>query len=167
MTLMPVSKISDFVERSDNGGGARCTERHWTSDDVAEHVEHPRKDALADRRFQRSARVEYVHAAREALRGRQRDSAHVLGIALCEHFDDDLPFATRVQHRGDRRQTVIETHIDDAAAHRDDDTAIRQLWFIVHEFPLVVMPPLSVGAVAGRLSGKSRRATPIRLSAIP
>jgi hypothetical protein len=31
MTLMPVSKISDLVERRASGGGARCTERHWTS----------------------------------------------------------------------------------------------------------------------------------------
>ena len=112
--------------------------RRFSVDDVTEHVEHPRKDSLTDRRFQRAARVFHDHAAREALGGRQRDSAHMLGIALREHFDDELPFATRVQHRGDRRQMVIETHIDDAAAHRDDDTAIRQVWFIVHEFLLVV-----------------------------
>ena len=35
MTLMPVSKISDLVERRASGGGARCTERHWTSDNAA------------------------------------------------------------------------------------------------------------------------------------
>ncbi len=32
MALMPVSKISDLVERSDKGGGARWTVRHCTSD---------------------------------------------------------------------------------------------------------------------------------------
>ncbi len=32
MTLIPVSKTSDLVERSDNGGGARWTDRHFTSD---------------------------------------------------------------------------------------------------------------------------------------
>src|ERR1039458_5166212 len=31
MTLIPVSKISDLVERRANGGGARWTVRHWTS----------------------------------------------------------------------------------------------------------------------------------------
>ena len=30
-TLMPVSKISDFVERFSRGGGAWWTDRHWTS----------------------------------------------------------------------------------------------------------------------------------------
>ena len=33
------------------------------------------------------------HAAREALRGRQRDPAHMMRIALRQHFDDDLPFS--------------------------------------------------------------------------
>jgi hypothetical protein len=31
MTLMPVSKTSDLVDRRTSGGGARCTERHSTS----------------------------------------------------------------------------------------------------------------------------------------
>ncbi len=31
MTLIPVSKTSDLVERRANGGGSRCTERHWIS----------------------------------------------------------------------------------------------------------------------------------------
>jgi hypothetical protein len=39
--LDPVSKISDLVERRASGGGARCTERHWTSDNAA-----PRSMAL-------------------------------------------------------------------------------------------------------------------------
>jgi hypothetical protein len=54
MTLMPVSKTSDLVERRASGGGARCTERHSTSakrraavDGVAEHVEHARENRLA------------------------------------------------------------------------------------------------------------------------
>jgi hypothetical protein len=35
ITLMPVSKISDLVDRSTSGGGARWTERHRTSDNAA------------------------------------------------------------------------------------------------------------------------------------
>ena len=35
MTLMPVSKTSDLVERRASDGGARCTEGHWTSDNAA------------------------------------------------------------------------------------------------------------------------------------
>ena len=97
MTLMPVSKISDWVDRRASGGGARCTERHWTSDNagfavdgVAEDIEHAREDALADRRLQRPARVLDRHAAREPLRGRQRNAAHVPRIQLRQHLDDDL-----------------------------------------------------------------------------
>ena len=97
MTLMPVSKISDFVERRASGGGARCTERHCTSagaglavDGVAEHVEHARQDRLAHRRLQRPAGVLHRHAAGQPLRGRQRDAAHVMRIALRQHLDHDL-----------------------------------------------------------------------------
>ena len=100
MTLMPVSKTSDLVERRASGGGARCTERHWTSDSagfavdgVAKHVEHARENPFAHRRFQRPARVLHRHAAGETLRGRQRNPAHVMRIALRQHFDDDLPFS--------------------------------------------------------------------------
>ena len=35
MTLMPVSKTSDLVERRASDGGARCTERHSTSDNAS------------------------------------------------------------------------------------------------------------------------------------
>ena len=97
MTLMPVSKISDLVERRASGGGARCTERHCdigqrrsAVDDVAEHVEHARENFLAHRRLQRPARVLHRHAARETLRGRQRNPAHVMRIQLRQHLDDDL-----------------------------------------------------------------------------
>ena len=163
MTLMPVSKISDFVERSDNGGGARCTERHRTSDGggspsmTLPNTSNIReRNPFADRRFQRSARVEYGHAAGEALGGRQRDAAHMLRIALREHFDDDLPFFSRMQHGVDRRQMLHRN------AHRRRCRAPRRrrrdssgILLCRSRFP----PggwyrPLSVGALAGRCAGQ-------------
>ena len=76
MTLMPVSKTSDLVERRASGGGARCTERHSTSDNGAPRsMTLPKTSnmreriAFADRRLQRPARVLHGHAAREALVG--------------------------------------------------------------------------------------------------
>ena len=65
-------------------------QRRFAVDGVAEHVEHPRENSLADRRLQRPARVLHRHAASETLRGRQRDSAHVMRIELRQHLDDDL-----------------------------------------------------------------------------
>ena len=89
-------------------------------DGVAKHVEHPRENRFAHRRFQRSARVLHRHAASETLRGRQRNPAHVTRISLRQHFDDDLLFRSRAQHRVNRRQMLVEPDIHDAAAHRDD-----------------------------------------------
>ena len=98
MTLMPVSKISDLVERRASGGGARWTVRHchvrhvpFAVDGVAEHVEHARENALADRCLQRPARVLHRHAAREALRGRQCNAAHAMRVELGQHLDGDVP----------------------------------------------------------------------------
>jgi hypothetical protein len=89
MTLMPVSKTSDLVERRASDGGARCTERHWTIPlrdlFVANYVEHPRENRFADRCFQWSARVLHRHSASETLRGRQRDPTHVMRILLRRH----------------------------------------------------------------------------------
>lgn len=44
-------------------------------------------------------------------------------IPLRQHFDDDLFIRSRVKHRVDRRQMLIETHIHHAAAHRADRRA--------------------------------------------
>ena len=94
-------------------------------DGVAEYVEHPRKNSFAHGRFQRTACIFYRHAARETLRGRQRNPAHVMRILLRQHFDDDFLLRSREQYRVDRRQMFIESNVHDTAAHRDDHAEIR------------------------------------------
>ena len=94
-------------------------------DGIAENVEHARENSLADRRLQRPTRVLHRHTASKTLRGRQRNPAHVTRIALRQHFDDDLFFRSRAQHRVDRRQMFIEPYIHDAAADRDDHAEVR------------------------------------------
>ena len=56
--------------------------RRLAVDGVPENVEHARENSLADRRFQRPARVLHRHAAGEALGGGQRNSAHAMRIEL-------------------------------------------------------------------------------------
>ncbi len=48
----------------------------------------------------------------------------MLGIQLRQHLNADLAFRARVQQAIDRGQMRLEAHIDDAAAHRDDQAAI-------------------------------------------
>ena len=65
-----------------NGAPLDIGRRRLAVDGVAENVEHPRENSFADRRLQRPARVLHRHAAREALRGGQRDPAHAMRIEL-------------------------------------------------------------------------------------
>ena len=72
------------------------------------------------------------HAASETLRGRQRDPTHMTRIALLQHFDDDLFFLPRAQHGIDRRQMLIEAHVHDTTADRDDHAGITGTGLTVH-----------------------------------
>lgn len=67
--------------------------------------------------FQRPARVLHRHASSKTLRGSQRYPTYMMRIQLGQHFDDDLPFRPRAQHRENRRQMRIETYVHHAAAH--------------------------------------------------
>src|ERR1039458_8426985 len=87
---------------------------------IAKYVEHPRENRFAHRRFQRPACILHRHAASETLRRRQRNPAHVTRTLLRQHFDDDLLFRSREQHRINRRQMLVEPYVHDTAAHRDD-----------------------------------------------
>ena len=81
--------------------------------------------ALPTGAFKRSAGILHRHAPRQTLRGRQRDSADMMGIALRQHLDDDLLVRPREQQRIDRRQMRLEAYVHDAAADRDDRAVIR------------------------------------------
>jgi hypothetical protein len=101
---------------------------------IAEHVEHARENSLADRRLQRPARVFHRHAARQALRGGQRDSAHAMRIELRQNLDGDAAtsrwaFRVSTLPRSSRSRSAASTlmrtwieafchPIHDAAAHR-------------------------------------------------
>ena len=100
-------------------------QRRAAIDDVAEHIEHARKNALADRHFQRALRIHDDAAAGQTLGRRHRDAAHMAGIAMRQHFDDDLAISPRTQHRMDGRKFCVEADIDHTAAHRNDDTRVR------------------------------------------
>jgi hypothetical protein len=95
------------------------------SDRVAENVEHSRENSFADRRLERTACILHRHAASETLRRREGDPAHVMRVTLRQDFDDDFLFRARAQDRVNRRQFLIEAHIYDAAAHRDNYASIR------------------------------------------
>ena len=101
-------------------------QRRLAVDGVAKHVEHARENSFADRRFQRPARVLHRHAARETLRGRQRNPAHVMRITLRQHFDDDL--LVRLPRAAPSRSAANahRTGIHDTAAHRDDRAEIHR-----------------------------------------
>ena len=96
-------------------------------DGVAEDVEHSRNDLFADRHLQWPAGILHGHAASEALRGIERDSADMMSVELHQHLNGDLRLIPRAEQGIDRRQAVIETHIHDAAAHRRDYAVIRVL----------------------------------------
>ena len=90
--------IDDFNTRLEELGLGRTPRQGWWSsmdgapldirrrrqavDGVSEHVEHARKNFLADRRLQRPAGVFHRHAAREAFGRGQRNPAHAMFIEL-------------------------------------------------------------------------------------
>ncbi|OIQ68149.1 hypothetical protein GALL_502620 [mine drainage metagenome] len=92
---------------------------------VAEHVEHPREDRLADRGVQRPAGVEDRHSTREPLGGRQGDPAHVAFVLLGEDLDDDLIVRSGAEHRIDGRKGPVETDIHNTPPNSDNHTCRR------------------------------------------
>jgi hypothetical protein len=45
-------------------------------------------------------------------------------ILLRQHFDDDLLFRSRKEHRVDGRQMLIEPNVNDTAAYGNDNAEI-------------------------------------------
>jgi len=103
---------------------SHITQRRAAVDGVAEHVEHARERGPAHWCHQRAAGVLHRHAASEALRRRERDAANVLRVALRHDFDDDAVASATAQQRADRRQAVVEAHVDHTATHRDHQAGV-------------------------------------------
>ena len=89
---MPVSKISDRVERRAKGGEAWWTVR------------------------QRLVRIQYRHSARKTLGRGERDPARVRRIELGQDLDHDLALFPRAQQRLDRRNLACKPDVHDSAA---------------------------------------------------
>ena len=135
--------------------------RRFTVDGIAEHVEHARENALADRCLQRPAGVFHRHATRQALGGGQRNATHAMRIQLRQHFDDDLLLLARAQHRVDRWQLRIESYVHDTAAHGDDHAGIRCAGVACH-FPARfhhTMPSLPLRTKQARIRALRARAS--------
>ncbi len=87
---------------------------------IAEDIKHAPENSLADGRLQRPARVFYRAAAGEALGGGQRNPAHAMRVKLGRDLDGNSALLSRTQQRINGRQLIIEPHIHDTAAHRND-----------------------------------------------
>ena len=138
ITLMPVSNISDLVERRASGGGARCTERHWTSSGAASRsMALPNTSNIRDR----------IPLPTGAFSGPPVSSTGMPRASPCVGVNAiprtrcasswartsiTISPAPRVE-RVNRRQKPVEAHVHDAAAHRDDDAGFQQLASIVHD----------------------------------
>ena len=133
MTLIPVSKISAFGERSRKAGGSRWIGQRSPSarlllvDGLAEHVPEPAERDLADRDADRRAGVDDVDAAREAVGGVHRDRTHAVVAEMLLHLRDQVERRGAVA-AGDRdpervvdlRERAREDGVDDDALHLDD-----------------------------------------------
>ena len=144
MTLIPVSKISDFVERRATGGGSRCTEAPlnigWSRlavDRITEHVEHSRENSLADGHHQRPSRVvDRPCLERDPAWGVTRDPSipQILRVKLTKlilrlQFFPLLACNNEV----DRGQLCFEPkHRRRFAANRDDHPGIRCLVILLY-----------------------------------
>jgi hypothetical protein len=95
-----------------------------TIDRLAEHIEHPRANGLPNRDLERAAGICDARATREALRGSHCNSADAMRIQLCPNLDQDLRLVTGAQEVVYRRQLAFEAGVNDAAAHRQDNTVI-------------------------------------------
>ncbi len=92
---------------------------------LSEDVEHAPQHSLAHRDFQGLVRIDDGGPAREAPRGIQRDTANRMGIEMGKHFDDNVIPAAGAQDVEERRYSVVELRVHDAATHGFDRALVR------------------------------------------
>jgi hypothetical protein len=103
-----------------HGAPGHVVQLRLAIDGVTENIKHPRKHTLADRGLHGRAHILHHHTAGQTLRGGQGDAAHMPGIRLGQHLDDNASRLTRVEQRVNRRQAMIKARLDDTPAHGDD-----------------------------------------------
>ena len=101
-TLMPVSKISTFGDRSRNAGGSRWIGQRSASggrrllvDRLADHVPDAAERRLADGHGDRRAGVDDVGAAREPVGRVHRDRADAVVAEVLLHLGDESRLGRR------------------------------------------------------------------------
>ncbi len=131
MTLMPVSKISTFVDSSPNVGGSRWIGQRspvagrLAVDGIADDVPDAAERLVADRHRDGHAGVDDVDAAHEAVGRVHGDRAHAVVAEVLLHLRDDLARAVAVgdldaQRVVDLRQPAREDGVEDDALDLDD-----------------------------------------------
>jgi len=114
--------------------GACLLVRHRTRlvDRLADHVDDAAERTLADRHRDRQAGIDHLLAAHQALADVHGDGAHGVLAELLRHFQDQpVALVVGFQRVENRRQVVLEMHVDDGA----DDLGDMSDW-LSHHGPL-------------------------------
>jgi hypothetical protein len=143
MTLIPVSKISIFGERSRAGRIAvdrpaldAVGRRRLLVDRLADHVPEPPERRLADRDRDRPSEVDDVDATREAVRRVHRDGADAVVSEVLLHLGDQV-VAVHGDAEGavDLGEIVREQRVDDDALDFDQRACVGNVLGLSHSAP--------------------------------
>ena len=150
MTLIPVSKVSIFGERSRNAGGSRWIDQRSISvgdrfelvDRLADDVPEPPQRRRTDGDGDRASRIDADGAARKAVGRVHGDRADAVVTEMLLHLCDER--ARRVtlgdldlECRVDLGELVGEDGVDDDALDLDDPAGVAVvalLWCSAFEF---------------------------------
>ena len=141
MTLIPVSRISWVGVRSSTAGAGRwigqrsvALHRRAVVDRLAEQVEDPAQRLLADRDGDRTAGVDHLGAALQAVGGVHRHRADAVVAEVLLDLADELAGALLLvsghldrQRRVDLGELVGEDGVDDDARHLLDASDVRSV----------------------------------------
>src|ERR1019366_793652 len=132
MTLMPVSKTWDLLERLAKAGGSRWMVRHSTSDGAGwRSMALPNTSNIRERMLLPTGTFNGPPVSSTAmpraspLRGTERDSADMMDIKLHQNLNGNTRLLPCAKQRVDGRQGILEPHIDHASTHRPDHAVIR------------------------------------------
>ena len=99
-----------------DGALLRGLDRAGLVDRIADHVDDAAEAFVADRHRDRLAGVGHLLAAHQALRGVHRDGAHGVLAEMLGHLQHQpLALVLGLERVQDRRQVILELHVDDGA----------------------------------------------------